>query len=393
MASAALDEVWELFSIFDIPHLYSRYAVGVDFLLALLFFLGVTKSSIGKRFTGRAGTLLTVAVSLFLSVGFSVAEAQLGFNLAAFGPIAMFFIFFVVALVLYQLSRSLGCHVSTAVSLSFVMVYLSIQAFPPSVMDFVHQRAPWLRTTLFFIFIFSAGKLLYSILFTVFSKSSLASLSSKIAADPEHRGQLEKEIKSQKQEVVASKKQEKLSRKNLEDSGDILESIASILQILETEDASRDARTKIADKLYSIAESEHQIEKRIKNLENVNAKLKSHDSDHFNQLKEKLKKAQGEEKNRLQEEVNLEQEKLRIEQAVKGLTQRIPAHLEQLTAGLRSAAEIIGKSPYPLDAKPYLQKAMHIEEEIRSELSTVGSLEVEIEKLAKREKNALKRRT
>ena len=84
MVAGSLDEVWELFSIFNIPYVYERYSVGVDFVLAYLFFQGVTQVTIGRKFTGKGGTLLTIAVSLLLSTGLTVAEAQLGFSLAAF---------------------------------------------------------------------------------------------------------------------------------------------------------------------------------------------------------------------------------------------------------------------------------------------------------------------
>ncbi len=389
MAGSGLDEIWELLSIFDIPYIYDRYAVGVDFVLAFLFFLGVSQVTLGKRFTGKGGSLLTVAVSLLLSVGLSVAESRLRFSLASFGPMAIFFLLFIVGLVLYQLARHLGFHASTALSLAFVMIYFSIQAVSPSIMDFVHQRAPWLRTTLFFVFVFAAGKLLYSIFHTIFSKTSITSLASKIEANPEFTQQIDRDVEFEEQEIKSSKKQGKLSKKSRGDSEDILQRIVSILRILETEGVTPFARKKIADRLVSIADSEHQIEKRMKQLESSNADLKRSDAYHLTQLRDRMSTAHGKEKERLQREIELESETLRLHQAVETLGQRIAALMEEFKASLRSAAEVIGRSAYPLDARPYLQRAMQIDEEVRLELNSVQGLEKELGKLSKMKEDAM----
>ncbi len=390
MAGGAFDEVWELLSIFDIPYIYDRYAVGVDFVLAFLFFLGVSQVTLGKRFTGKGGTLLTVAVSLLLSVGLSVAESRLSFSLASFGPIAIFFLLFIVGLVLYQLTRHLGFHASTALSLAFVMTYFSIQAVSPSIMEFVHQRAPWLRTTLFLVFVFAAGKLLYSIFHTIFSRRSITSLASKIEANPEFTQQIDRDVEFEEQENKSSKKQEKLSKKSRGNSEEIIQRILSILRILETEGVTPFARKKIADKLVSIADSEHQIEKRIKKLESANTDLKRVDTDHLTQLRDRMARAQGKEKERLQREIELENEKLRLHQAVEALGQRIAALMEEFKASLRSAAELIGRSAYPLDARPYLQRAIQIDEEVRRELDVIQDFEEKIGKFAREAKKSAK---
>ena len=390
MAGDSFDQVWELFSVFNIPYIYDRYAVGVDFVLAFLFFQGITQVTIGRKFTGKGGTLLTISVSLLLSMGLSVAEAQIGFSLAAFGPIAIFFIVFIVALVLYQLTRHLGCHASTALSLAFVMVYLSIQAVSPSVMEFVRDRALWLSATLFIVFVFSAGKLLYSIFQTIFSRNSITSLASKIETDPDYARELDREIELEEQEIGSVKKQRKLSKKSQADSKDIIQRILSILQILETEGVTHFARAKIAKKLVGIANSEHKIEKRLRDIEASTNNLKRSDADHINQLREQLTRAQGKEKDRLQKEIELENRKLRLIQAVEDLGKRINGFLEEFKVALRSAAEIIARSSYSLDARPYLEKAVQIEQEIRRELRAIEGLEGEIGKLAKTEKDFLK---
>ena len=391
MATGALYEIWEILSVFNIPYIYDRYAVGVDFVIAFLFFYGVSEVTIGRRFTGKGGSLLTIAVSLLLSVGLSVAGARLGFSLAAFGPIAIFFLLFIVGLVLYQLARHLGCHASTALSLAFVMVYFSIQAVSPSVMEFVRERAPWLRTTLFFVFVFAAGKLLYSTFHTIFSRNSMKSAASKIRQDPYHARELHHEIELEEAEIASTKKQGKLSRKSEADSGDIIKRILSILQILETEGVSAVARAKISNKLVSIADSEHNIEKRLKNLESANANLKARDTDHLNKLRQQLDNAQGTEKDSLQQEIELEHEKIRLHQAIETLGKRTIGLLEELKAMLRSAAEIIGKSAYPLDSRQYLERAIEVEQEVQRELDSIQGLEKEIGKLSKIEEDVIRK--
>ena len=390
MAAGSFDQVWELFSVFNIPYLYDRYGIGVDFVLAFLFFQGVTQVTIGRKFTGKGGTLLTIAVSLLLSTGLSVAEAQLKFSLAAFGPVAIFFIVFIVALVLYQLSRHLGCHASTALSLAFVMIYLSIQAVSPSIMDLVQEKASWLRAILFLLFILSASKLIYNIVRTIFSRNNLKTVASEIEADPVHLRERDHETELEEQEIGSVKKQTKLSKKSQTDSEDIIQRAMAILQILETEGVTPFARKKIAEKLVGIADSEHNAEKRLRDLQAANANLKRSDADHLNQLRQRFTQAQGSEKERLRREIQLEDEKFRLHEAIENLGQRISGFMEQLKKSLQAAAEIIAKSSYPMDSRPYLQRTIQIEQEIRREIAEIQRLEKDIAKCASTEKDLLK---
>jgi len=58
---------------------------------------------------------------------------------------------------------------------------------------------------------------------------------------------------------------------------------------------------------------------------------------------------------------------------------------------LRSAAEVIGKSPYLLDSRKYLLRAIEIEQEGQRELDSIQRLEKEIGKLSKMEEDAIRK--
>ena len=243
---------------------------------------------------------------------------------------------------------------------------------------------------MFLLFILSASKLIYNVVRTIFSRNSLKSIASKIEADPDYLRQMDGEIKFEEQELGSAKKQAKLSKKSQGDSKDIIQRILSILQILETEGVTPFARKKIADKLVGIADSEHKIEKRLREIETSANNLKRSDTNHIDQLREQLARAQGKERDRLQRETELENEKLRLSRAVENFGQRINGFLEDFKTALRSAAEIIGRSSYPLDGRPYLQRAIQIEQEIRRELRAIEGLEDEIGKMARMERDTVK---
>ncbi len=118
--------------------------------------------------------------------------------------------------------------------------------------------------------------------YTVFPKDSITSLASKMKANPDYARRIERDIEFEKREIKFSKTQGKLPKKSRGDSEEIIQRIVSILRILETEGPASFAGAKIANKLVSIAGSEHNIEKRLKNPEFADSNLEERPTGHLN---------------------------------------------------------------------------------------------------------------
>ena len=90
-------------------------------------------------------------------------------------------------------------------------------------------------------------------------------------------------------------------------------------------------------------------------------------------------------------ELGEEGEKLKIEESIMALERRLGQHLTSFHTSLMGAVEHISVSPYPYDAKPYLEKARLIIEDIMKELKETKALEEDLIKLTRIEKRLLKK--
>ena len=109
------------------------------------------------------------------------------------------------------------------------------------------------------------------------------------------------------------------------------------------------------------------------------------------ELRDRMAKASSEEKQIIKAKIEREDEKIKIERALLEFKSKQGHHLEGFNNLLRAAVEHISHSPYPYDAKPYLDKARIVLKDIFAPLKEMKSLEERLVQLTKEERALLKK--
>ena len=388
MAQLNSERIWQVFDLLDVPSIYARYSVGIDFFLAFLFFLGATKVTLAKRFPGSGGSFLIVSVSIALSVGFSLAEREMNFSLRGFGPLAAFIIIFVVSMVFYSLLRSLDMRPLNALSVSFITVFMSLQMVSPSIFDWIDEHAPLLSSLLYIGFLLCLVKLIISIFW---KHKSLQGLASDLERYSGSAAMAKRDEQEQASDIKDAKSERRLTKRGKGDTKDIGSNLRSILKAIDKPGNSRESRGKIATALQRISKSEHSLFQRLQNLEQLNTKLGRHDSQRYQALRDRYATASGSEKETLRVEIIYEQQKLKAEQGIAALKNRVSQVTNAMNENIRLAVGIIRDGPDIRQAKAYVGRALECEEAITKELGNIIRLEKAVSELSKREKKTIRK--
>ena len=147
-AQNVLDDILGPFRGFDLAATYARYSGLVDFVIYALLFTALAHLTIGKRFQGRGGKALTVAVALIMTISLLAVERTMGFNIASFGPLAAGVVVILVAMTLYFGFRQLGAsHVASA-SAALIAIYFSTRAVTPQLFQWLADKVPFIHAVL-----------------------------------------------------------------------------------------------------------------------------------------------------------------------------------------------------------------------------------------------------
>jgi len=386
MSQFGLNEILALVDFLNIPEIYEQFSVGIDFVIAFSLFFGVSKTTLGRRFPGKAGSFMCVAVSLSLSIGLSLMERAMNFSLASFGPLAVFILVFLVAVLLFGLLRHLGMSHAAAVSLSFVVLYLSLRLVSPSVFDWIAGVAPWINGLLLLAFIISCGKLIFGL----FKKRSVNSLAQEISAVSGQEYATKRDLAEQDEEQRFIKGEIGITKKGLKSSEDIINHLNSIIRALDEYGGSPEGKKRFASELKRIAESEHYMSAHLEKLERMNEKLGAHDVDRFEALQQKYKESKGGQKEKLKKELLYERQKMIAEQAIQDLRERVDMLIGGLNHSLREAVKVLEYGLYSQDAKKHLEQCIAYEKQIGEQISGLKKLEKILSNLSKGEKNVIK---
>ena len=125
---------------------YQNFAPFIDAGLYLIIFLGLTKISLGKLWKGRdakAIKTLMVGISLVLALSLALFEAQYGFNISTFGPLAAIILIAVLGYALWGGLNELqvGDPMLRAAG-AYIVVYYSLLAVVPSAMSWINTNIP-----------------------------------------------------------------------------------------------------------------------------------------------------------------------------------------------------------------------------------------------------------
>ena len=381
-----LDALFSPFYGLDFSVFYDRYHPIIDFLVFVAFFIPVARLTLEKRFPGRAGKALAVAVGTILALSLVVAEASLGFSLRSFGPVAAGILIGTVGLVLFLLIKHAGAGTATAGSFAIILVYFILRAVLP---DFFLWSSgnPW-SGFLHSIFVIAVLVALFRVSAALFHSreayTSIGKLSDKVQSVAGNN-RFEAEVTTNKKELGLLKHRlSKFTRKATKDSKEIVGEVRDIMTIVGENGADQRALAAIGEKLKVIAPKEHRIERELKRIVRTDLKLKAFDVSEIADLRKGYRALPDDQKKACRMQFLEAREKLGVEKRVHELTQAVHEYQKQFAYLLGMAVHSLTAARQD-DTLQWLGKAIQEEERAEHVLEGILGLEKKLVALAKKQ--------
>lgn len=163
----------------NIEEAYDKYSALIDMVIYLIIFIGLARWTLSKGLggleSGKGKNALITGIGIIFAVSLALWERQAGFNIKAFGPVAMVILVALMCFALYTGLRSikgdgdepLVGHLSAAFA-SFSIFYLVVMSF--GVGAWIGEKVPLLAAILGLIFLASIIYLFYIVGKWVWSK-------------------------------------------------------------------------------------------------------------------------------------------------------------------------------------------------------------------------------
>jgi hypothetical protein len=306
------------------------------------------------------------------------------------GIIGTILLAIMAATIPYGLCRGFGVGAGRSFYLTYMLIYiLSWVKFPDVYHALADHNLGLVNLGLLILFFIAIFKVVR------FSKlPSFAATAPNGGSSEPVRSEIGREIGLEDNEQRAVKRQaEKMTRLEIHAVEDIAEQLAEVQHIIETHrnNLPREEREKIAHILREISKEEELFTRNVTKLRKLFEGMDTVDLKHLQELKERMSKVEDKEREMVKAEFREEGEKLKIEKAIFDLEKKLGQYLTSFNQYLESAVDNMRGSPYPYDAKLYLEKARGVVKHIMELLKETKSLEERLVGLTKLEKRTLKK--
>jgi hypothetical protein len=384
-----LDNLLHPFQSLEIPNFYDLNHSWIDFFIFLCLFVSVAKLTIGRRFQGRDGRILSVVVGLVLSLSLSLAEMKMGFSIGSFGPIAAAIVIFLMGLVIFYLIRSVGAGFGPAGSLAFIITYFLIRATAPNFFLWIeeNQWTGFVHLGLVVALIISFWKVISAFL----SKGKMESWGRSLERSHDQNLDLKPNIDQEKNEKSLIKSRlEKITKKGVKNGKEIVEDLKEMLKIIDEFGDTDRGRHLVSEKIRDIASRENLILNQLGSLKEISARIESFDLKAFKDLKARWDKVPDKEKGIVREEIQIEKDKILSEEKLREMEAEVMRYDKDFRYSLNMAVASL-RSNQPNQARDWVLKAIKAEEEAVNILKEMKSLEDRLLKLTKMEFRTLRK--
>jgi hypothetical protein len=391
MVVFTFEELLKPFEYLDISSLYSQYSLIIDAVIAFFIFFGIAKVTLGNRFEGRGGKAIIIGVGLGLSIGFLLMEKTLNFSLRSFGPLAVGIILILVGFVFYNLLLSLGFNHTNSICLAYIIDYLSLKLVSPTIFDWIAQTAPFINGILGLGFLIALIKLLFSL----FSRNSLKSITSKLPSKIDFKANtenLDQEMNEEKEEgTLIRSKVIKSIKKEIRDSDEMIATINEMIKTIEEYGTTPHGIREISNCLAKLRDKKHYAMIYFDYINKIMEKVGSFDNEFLTSLKAEYETAQGKEQKRLKKkEIETEEKKREIEEVIEKIEKLILQYTKQFTQLINYAVQNLRKRN-PNESIKCLKESLQTEVKIKGLFEQMKDLEGDLKKLTKRNFKYLKK--
>ena len=363
-----------------------------DWLLLIILcglFTAIAGAVLPRHLTEkRYGKAVVVFTGLILGIGLFKAKDIYNFNLESFGFMAIWIIILIMGFVIYGLTK-MGMAKSTAISITYCIMFLSFFLLSPSLFDAISESFPLVNLIFIILFFYMIGKPLFS----MFNSKNPLEAARKIEHTNFTSGQdieIEKEEGEDKAEIRDLKKKTiPGTKRELKSVFEIEELLIDIIQAIRKKgtNLTQEDKKKISDDLKLIARNENVLKQGLFFIRShVNAYNRHHKKD-INEIQQRLNKANSpKQKQILGEELHYQKTMLDVIAFMDKAESRVIDFCKSFNTLIYQAMNRFTKNN-PADALSYLQTA-------KNNLVKMGSIykkQKELEKyLVKSEKKLIK---
>ena len=384
--SNVIDDLFAPFSGIDIASTYDEYSSLIDFIIYAILFTGLSQATLGKRFDSRGGRAMVGAIAMVLSLGLSISEATLGFNLRSFGPLAAGLFIFLVGFTLFLAIRTSGVSATSSGSIAFVVTYFSIRAIAPGFFDWMmaNRYTSWIHALLLIAVMISTARLIKALFGssdTNLAKEAKQLLSQSVDAPKK----LAQQIRAEKDEKDFIKAHlEKVTKVADKTSKQMLEELGEVRKIIEQFGSTARGRFLVAKKLETLAPKEHEALRCLQKIQETIQRVSKFDHQHYHTLRTQWNQMSAEARGQVEAEMRDEWQKIKAEDKI----QQHEKHVTRYDQQFRHAIHLVTTSlrvNRQSDALSWMDEAIVQEKSVQKILHQIKKLEDQIEHHLRRE--------
>ena len=388
----AFNTVFHPLQDLDISIFYNAYHYWIDFFIFLCLFISVGKITLGRRFGGREGKVLSVVIGSVLALSLTLFEYQVGFSIKSFGPFAAGILLFLFGLVIFYLVKSVGAGSGASGSFAFVITYFLVRAALPELFLWAGDNP--LFVLLHIVFAVALIISIWKIIGSFWSGRDIRSLGRSLKHSPNPSNidsGLRRNMDSERQEIHLIKSDLRRStKKGRKGSIDILDKLGEMIKIIEQYGNTDRAKHLIAEKINAIASNENLILKQLAYLKDLNQRIEDFDFRSFKQLRAKWDEVPEKQREILKEEILLEKNKIISEEKIRQLETVLSKYDNDFRLCLSNSVQRL-RSNQPVQAKDWLLKAINCEKGAMNIFKEMKDIEDKLLKLTKREFKTFKK--
>ncbi len=289
-----------------------------DWILLILLcglFIAVSGAVLPRHLVEkRYGKAVVIFTGLMLGIGLFKAKEIYNFNLEAFGFLAIWLLIIVMGFVIYGLTK-MGMAKTTALSVSYVIIFLSFFLLTPSLFDSIAESFPLVNLIFIILFFYMIGKPIFS----AFNSKSPLKAAKKLSHTnftSDQDIEIEKEETEDRQETKDIKKKTIPETKTeIKSIDDIKKQLSDIIQKIQEHGSqlTEEDKKQISDDLKRINQNENLLKKgTIFIKRHVNAYNRHHRRD-LSEIHQRLNRTTKKDQRQiLQEEIKFHQTMLQV---------------------------------------------------------------------------------
>jgi hypothetical protein len=365
----------------------SQYSEWIYFTLILIFFISIAGLTLRKHFDRPYVKPLIISVGLMMTAGVFMMREKVAMIFQGWGILGTLLLVFIAATIPYGLCRGFGMQANRAFYVVYALFYiLSWAKFPDAYYYLGDHNMGLVNLGLLILFVVAIYKI-------VTMWKSKTDLSRSLNIDSPAKKEIVQEMDMQGVERKALEREEnKATKFEIKTIKDIEESLVEMIRIIQTSNANLNSqdRGRISETLKKISSKEDIFLKTIQNLKQLLQRLRVLDAKQIQEMKNRLARSNGKEKEALEKEIFMEVEKIKIEQNVIALEQKLEQGMSYFNNLLRQAVQVLNSTAYPADAIQHLSQARMGLKDTFSIIDEMRRFEDKLIQLTKNEKRLLK---